>query len=134
LASAHPTTCCWFLAKNEFIAWNDVEHLPDHSGFLWIQGNPGTGKSTLIKFLFEEAKLKARGNRLRMVLSFFFLARGAAEKKSTIGLYISLLHQLFQNRLELSDSLDWMTADGAKIIERNGWHEEALKRTLTEAA
>lgn len=26
-----------------------------------------------------------------------------------------------------------MTVDGAKVIQLNGWHEEALKQTLTHA-
>lgn len=105
----------------------------DHGGFLWIKGNPGTGKSTLMKLLFEEAKLNAKGDSLQITLSFFFLARGTVEEKSTTGLYRSLLHQLFEKAVGLRDSLEWITADGARVIQRNGWHEEALKQTLTHA-
>jgi hypothetical protein len=105
----------------------------DHGGFLWIKGNPGTGKSTLMKLLFEEAKLNAKGDSSQITLSFFFLARGTVEEKSTTGLYRSLLHQLFEKVVELRNSLEWMTTDGARVIQRNGWHEEALKQTLTHA-
>ena len=105
----------------------------DHGGFLWIKGNPGTGKSTLMKLLFEEARLNAKGDSSQITLSFFFLARGTAEEKSTAGLYRSLLHQLFEKVKELRDSLEWMTVDGAKVIQRNGWHKETLKQTLTHA-
>jgi hypothetical protein len=83
-----------------------------------------------MKLLFEEAKLNAKGDPSQITLSFFFLARGTIEEKSTTGLYRSLLHQLFEKALELRDSLEWMTADGARVIQRNGWHEEALKQTL----
>ena len=55
------------------------------------------------------------------------------EEKSTTGLYRSLLHQLFEKAVELRDSLEWITADGARAIQRNGWREEALKQTLTHA-
>ena len=103
---------------------------PDHGGFLWIKGNPGTGKSTLMKLLFEDFKLNAKGDPSQITLSFFFLARGTVEEKSTTGLYRSLLHQLFEKVVDLRDSLEWMTADGARVIQRNGWHEEALKQTL----
>ena len=86
-----------------------------------------------MKLLFEEAKLNAKGNPSQITLSFFFLARGTVEEKSTIGLYRSLLHQLFEKAVDLRNSLEWMTADGARVIQRNGWNEEALKQTLTYA-
>jgi ankyrin repeat protein len=133
LTAAQGTTCRWFLTKSEYTSWQDIEQQPDHGGFLWIKGNPGTGKSTLMKLLFEEAKLKDKGDPSKISLSFFFLARGTVEEKSTTGLYRSLLHQLFEKAKDLRDSLEWMTVDGARVIQRNGWHEEALKQTLTHS-
>ncbi|KAH7383015.1 heterokaryon incompatibility protein-domain-containing protein, partial [Cadophora sp. MPI-SDFR-AT-0126] len=133
LTAAQGKTCRWFLTKPEYISWHDVAQQPDHGGFLWIKGNPGTGKSTLMKFLFEEAKLNAKSNSLQVTVSFFFLARGTVEEKSTMGLYRSLLHQLFEKAVELKESLEWMTADGARGIQQNGWNEQALKQTLVRA-
>ena len=130
LTAAQGKTCRWFLTKPEYISWHDVTKQPDHGGFLWIVGNPGTGKSTLMKLLFDEARLNARSDASKITLSFFFLARGTVEEKSTTGLYRSLLHQLFEKAVDLRESLEWMTADNARVIQRNGWHEEALKETL----
>ncbi|KAM3080399.1 hypothetical protein ACMFMG_005354 [Clarireedia jacksonii] len=135
LTAAQGKTCRWFLTKSEYISWHNIAQQSDHGGFLWIKGNPGTGKSTLMKFLFEEAKLNTKSDPSKIILSFFFLARGTVEEKSTTGLYCSLLHQLFEKAVtvKLRDSLDWMTSDGARVIERNGWNEEALKQTLIHA-
>ncbi|KAL5089600.1 hypothetical protein Trisim1_005293 [Trichoderma cf. simile WF8] len=133
LTAAQGKTCCWFLDEDKYISWNDISQQPDHGGFLWIKGHPGTGKSTLMKFLFERAKINARGDSLQIILSFFFLARGTAEEKSTMGLYRSLLHQLFDKVPETQNGLEWMTRDGAKVIQRNGWNEKALKQTLALA-
>ncbi|TGO41611.1 hypothetical protein BHYA_0019g00420 [Botrytis hyacinthi] len=133
LTAAQGTTCRWFLTKSEYLSWNDVSKRQDHEGFLWIKGNPGTGKSTLMKLLFEEAKLKTTGDSFKITSSFFFLARGTIEERTTTGLYRSLLHQLFEKMIELRDSLEWITADGARGIERNGWSEAALKQTLKHA-
>jgi hypothetical protein len=80
LTAAQGTTCRWFLTKHEYTSWHDVAQQPDHGGFLWIKGNPGTGKSTLMKLLFEEAKLNAKDNSSQITLSFFFLARGTVEE------------------------------------------------------
>ncbi|TVY37028.1 Vegetative incompatibility protein HET-E-1 [Lachnellula subtilissima] len=133
LKAAQATTCRWFFTTPEYISWHDVAQHADHGGFLWIKGNPGTGKSTLMKFLFESSKDNAKSDRSQITLSFFFLARGTDEEQSTTGLYRSLLHQLFKNGVDLKDSLEWMTSDGAESVERNGWHEEALKQTFTHS-
>ncbi|KAL2072869.1 hypothetical protein VTL71DRAFT_12212 [Oculimacula yallundae] len=130
LSAAQGKTCRWFLTTPEFISWNEVAQQQVHGGFLWIKGHPGTGKSTLMKLLFEETKLNTKSNPLQLTLSFFFLARGTVEEKSSIGLYRSLLHQLFSKVVELRDTLEWMTADGAKGVQRNGWNEETLKHTM----
>lgn len=115
------------------MSWRDPADLAKHGGFLWIKGNPGTGKSALMKFLFEEAKSKAKGDPSRIMLSFFFLARGTVEEKSTTGLYRSLLHQLFEKAPDSPGCLEWMTSDGARNIQANGWHKEALKQTFRHA-
>ncbi|KAF4507931.1 hypothetical protein G6O67_004377 [Ophiocordyceps sinensis] len=133
IAAAQAKTCLWFLGKAEYVSWHDAARLPDHGGFLWIKGHPGTGKSTLMKLLFEESKSDERRDASQVTLSFFFLARGTADEKSVSGLYRSLLHQLFQKEPGMQAGLDWMTADGAKAVQRSGWHEEALKQTLAHA-
>lgn len=133
MAAAQGKTCRWFFTRPVYTSWQDKAQYTVHGGFLWIKGNPGTGKSTLMKLLFEEARRNSKGDASQITISFFFLARGTDEEKSTTGLYRSLLHQLFENRGELKQSLDWMTVNGARGIQQNGWHEEALKRTLMEA-
>jgi ankyrin repeat protein/nucleoside phosphorylase len=133
LTAAQGKTCRWFLTKPEYAAWRDVARQSEDGGFLWIKGHPGTGKSTLMKLLFEEAKRNAKSDPSQIILSFFFLARGALEEKSTAGLYRSILHQLLDKAADLKDSLDWMTGYGARRILQNGWHDEALKQTLTHA-
>ncbi|KAJ4387255.1 hypothetical protein N0V93_007844 [Gnomoniopsis smithogilvyi] len=133
LTPALRTTCRWFLTKPEYISWHDHSLRSDHHGFLWIKGNPGTGKSTLMKFLFGVAKDDTSRDRSHITLSFFFLARGTVEEKTVTGLYRSLLHQLFERVPELRASLEWMTTDGVRLVQREGWSEETLKQTLTHA-
>ncbi|KAL8402640.1 hypothetical protein RB596_009125 [Gaeumannomyces avenae] len=133
LAAAHATTCRWVLASPEYTCWHDPIHQQEHGGFLWIKGHPGTGKSTLMKLLFEEAKLNAKRDPFCITLSFFFLARGAMEERSTTGLYRSLLYQLLEKAPDVRDSLEWLTASGARVIYRAGWDNEALKATLRRA-
>lgn len=133
LAPAQANTCRWFLTHPKYQSWQDVAQQPEHGGFLWMKGHPGTGKSTLMKFLFQDTNEKSRNDPSRITLSFFFLARGTTEEKTTSGLYRSLLHQLFEVAPDLRDSLQWMTMDGSRTVQRDGWSEEALKETLKYA-
>jgi hypothetical protein len=86
-----------------------------------------------MKFLFEHTRNSVKNDPSQITISFFFLARGAIEEKSTIGLYRSVLHQLFEKATGLGKRLGRLTTDGERVIELNGWHEEALKRTLVNA-
>ncbi|KLU88417.1 hypothetical protein MAPG_07402 [Magnaporthiopsis poae ATCC 64411] len=90
---AHRKTCKWFLTQPEYMDWQDESKAAENNGVLWIKGNPGTGKSTLMKYLLERAKNGLRANR---VVSFFFNARGDDLEKSTAGMYRHLLYQILQ--------------------------------------
>jgi hypothetical protein len=46
---AHPGTCNWILSDAPYQKWLEMQ-----CGLLWIKGNPGSGKSTIMAFLFED--------------------------------------------------------------------------------
>lgn len=82
------------IRKVGILYWLDTAKLGEHHGSLWIKGKPGTGKSTLMKFAFCNTYLKGR-----IVISFFFNARGEGLEKSTMVTYQSLLLQLLEQLL-----------------------------------
>ena len=82
------TTCQWILEHQSYKKW-----YKDQRGLLWIKGNPGAGKSTVLKYAFEAAK---RSNEDLILASFFFHGRGYLIQKSPLGLFRSLLHQILQ--------------------------------------
>lgn len=49
ICKAHEETCQWLFERDEYKAWRDPGKRHIHYGFFWIKGDPGTGKSTLIK-------------------------------------------------------------------------------------
>jgi ankyrin repeat protein/nucleoside phosphorylase len=100
---AHPDTCSWILEKAEFHYWLTFENLPEHHGFLWIKGNPATGKSTIMKYILESVSTNNIKPKLpkSVILKFFFNARGADIEKSTEGMYRSLLFNLLQQLPDL---------------------------------
>jgi hypothetical protein len=127
LKAAQAKTCQWFLRKLEYTDWMNAEKLQKHHGFLWIKGKPGAGKSTLMKFLFSEAKELAKSNSKAMVVSFFFNARGDHLEMSTVGLYRSLLLQIFEKALDLRGVLDELDYNAQRLIREHGWQIETLK-------
>ncbi|KAI1387927.1 uncharacterized protein F4822DRAFT_444436 [Hypoxylon trugodes] len=116
---AHAKTCRWFLETSEYRDWLDSTKFSDHGGFLWIKGKPGAGKSTLMKFSFSQAS-GSKKKQSNIVISFFFNARGDELEKSTVGLYRSLLLQLFKARSDLQHLLD-------SFGSNNEWNTRSLE-------
>ncbi|KAL8364545.1 hypothetical protein RB595_003703 [Gaeumannomyces hyphopodioides] len=117
---AHRKTCKWFLAQPEYMGWQDESRAAGNNGVLWIKGNPGTGKSTLMKYLLERAKNGLRANR---VVSFFFNARGNDLEKSTAGMYRHLLSQVLQKVTD-NDAV----AIQKRFIEESGLEDATAPR------
>ncbi|KAI6444367.1 hypothetical protein MCOR16_009696 [Pyricularia oryzae] len=122
IKTAHSKTCKWFLQDKAYREWLKINTSRDTGKFLWIKGKPGAGKSTMMKFLFKQARGKKNGMK---VISFFFNARGGNMEKSTLGLYQSLVVQLFEQYPQLMSVLD---------IYRNGieWNVESVKELFEE--
>ena len=87
-----------------------VPFLKSDEKLYWIQGKPGSGKSCLMKYIYEEPRTQAAlgvwsPGEKPVVLSFFFwLSRSALERNSK-GLWASLLHQLLEQRPAVATDL-----------------------------
>lgn len=92
IATPLTDTCQWLFKHKLFCRWIDKSHTPEHHGFFWIKGKPGSGKSTIMKEIVTWAQKTWES---QIVLTYFFNARSPQYlEKSTLGLYRSLLHQL----------------------------------------
>ncbi|KAK2746767.1 hypothetical protein FQN55_005494 [Onygenales sp. PD_40] len=94
-------TCSWIFSQPPYERWITDTNKAKEENIFWIKGKPGSGKSTLMKYLVQsqnQTASKLRGNRpLPLVTaSFFFSARGNDLDKSAVGLFRSLLHQILQ--------------------------------------
>jgi hypothetical protein len=87
-------TCTWILADHRYQAWIGRQELDKSHGLLWIKGKPGSGKSTLMKFLCEKASSLPESIRL----TYYFNARGTELERTPLGLYRSLMLQLVMNK------------------------------------
>lgn len=111
VVEAHGETLDWlFSAKHGSAADEPVASFPtwlrgDQSIF-WVNGKPGSGKSTLMRFLlnnrktFEELR-KWAGKRLLVTAGYYFWSSGSVEQRSQAGLLRYLLFQLLQEHRHL---------------------------------
>lgn len=104
LRRAHARTCAWFQQHPDYLTWRTATDVHVNHGFLWIKGKPGAGKSTLMKFTLNRAEREPTDNLI--LVSFFFNARGEDLEKTTIGMYRSLLYQIFTKAPRLCHYLD----------------------------
>ncbi|KAL9131558.1 MAG: hypothetical protein Q9175_006735 [Cornicularia normoerica] len=81
----------WLLESDDFQDWAQRKH----HGFFWIRGNPGSGKSTLIKKAYSNIR-DSSSDPSSIITAFFFNARGSDVEKSTVGLFRTLIHSLCQ--------------------------------------
>lgn len=103
VSPAYADTCRWILDQPEYLSWLDDAHRHAHNGVFWIKGNPGSGKSTLMKLLLSHNE---KNNRDDAIASFFFNARSnTILPKSTEGMYRSLLCQIFTQMRQLESSM-----------------------------
>ena len=106
VTKAHAHTFDWVFTNPEtgFLDW-----LHSNKSLFWITGKPGSGKSTLMKYLLEDSRTqKALSKQGRPILStpaFFFHARGVEAEKSFDGLLRSILFQLLSEVPKLVDSV-----------------------------
>ncbi|KAF5694114.1 ankyrin protein 3 [Fusarium denticulatum] len=128
IKKAHSKTCKWIIKRAEYLDWLNPKKINEHHGFLWIKGKPGAGKSTLMKFILSNAR---RSMKDKIIISFFFNARGEQLEKSTTGMYRSLLLQILQQLPTLQSVLDPGLVLG--IGANHEWSVEALRALFEQA-
>ncbi|RGP64290.1 hypothetical protein FSPOR_8110 [Fusarium sporotrichioides] len=99
--------------------WHSFADWLQSDGYLfWIQGKPGSGKSTLVKYVASKKvtqTLLNQWNPRTRILSHFFWKLGTYLQNDIKGLYCSLLHQLLEGRDELTSStLDALPTSNSK--------------------
>ena len=122
-------TCNWFLSDEYYHRWLDPKLYSEHHGFLWVSGKPGSGKSTLMKFIYSNMKKAKKQEPETAVVAFFFNARGVELERSTPGLYRSLIFQILNIFPVLQDMLDAFQAVSVEKHTGISEHYRAYFRT-----
>lgn len=108
VTQAYHTTFEWMFEEPEEetrpLPWtNFVEWLRHGDGIYWVNGKAGSGKSTLMKYIYNDERTSQNlsewsGSTPILVANFFFWNSGTREQRSQIGLLRSLLFQILHHR------------------------------------
>jgi ankyrin repeat protein/nucleoside phosphorylase len=130
IRSPYPGTCEWLLTNTKYLTWLNDRQFEQHHGLLWLKGKPGSGKSTLMKFIFGHAREQKLAD---IHISFFFNARGSDTEKSTEGMYRHLLFRLLTDLPETQQVFDDVHVDELPREPNFVWHIDFLERVLMAA-
>jgi len=95
IAEAHKKTFDWIFdnSSTQRGEWsNFVDWLENGQGVYWINGKPGSGKSTMMRFIYDNGRTRhhlatwAKGLKLALA-GFFFWSSGSMLEKSQICLF-----------------------------------------------
>lgn len=137
ITPAHKKTFSWVFhpANTSSEGKRLVQWLRHGQGVFWITGKPGSGKSTMMKFLCDDSQtitaLKEwTGDEKLAIVSHYFWLSGTSMQKSQEGLFRSLLHGIFQRCPELIQKV--CPARWAAVSQDNGMKSQARRWALDE--
>ncbi|KAL8660686.1 MAG: hypothetical protein Q9202_006300 [Teloschistes flavicans] len=140
VAEAFRGTCRWVLEPleeaKEQRRWPDFRNwLKNGTGVYWISGKPGSGKSTLMKYIVHEPQTKQyledwALNARPIIASFFFWNLGTRLQKTTAGLLRSLLYQIAAQWEDIIDLSGDHLEDPGTLDMLRTWTDRRLLSTL----
>jgi hypothetical protein len=143
VSEAYQKTFNWIFDEttDRQVPWtNFADWLQNGDGLYWLKGKAGSGKSTLMKYIYEDPRtqhlLKVWASSAPLcVSSFFFWNSGTWDQKSQQGLLRALLFQVFNENPDLIPivlPLTWsrtytrLIADKAGLVNES-WSLRLLK-------
>lgn len=125
IATAHHRTYEWAY-KNSFMDW-----MQSHRQLFWISGKPGSGKSTLIKFLVKNPKTQVclknwAGERNLFIASYFFWINGSYLQRSQEGLLRSIVFDILRQRPKLMKNVVHFVRSSTDTTASSGQVEHSL--------
>ncbi|KAH8723590.1 hypothetical protein GQ44DRAFT_620065, partial [Phaeosphaeriaceae sp. PMI808] len=140
VSEAHHQTFGWVFREEFDFEYqgtgNLLSWLQDGSGIFWVSGKPGSGKSTLMKFVIDHPQtLPALSSwsspKPTYIANHFFWSAGTPMQRSWQGLLQTLLYEIFRQMpdlIEVTCTERWPNT--IEQLNHNAWQLPELRRTL----
>ncbi|KAF2967776.1 hypothetical protein GQX73_g5820 [Xylaria multiplex] len=117
--------------QTTFVSWLESQEKGD--GLFYITGKAGSGKSTLMRFVYEnphtiQSLKRWAGTAKLYTASYYFWNQGTEMQKSGIGLFQSLLYQI------LKSTPDLITSICEDRLDHEPWNMEGLNNVFKQIA
>ncbi|KAL8322395.1 hypothetical protein RB597_008228 [Gaeumannomyces tritici] len=151
VADSHPQTFDWVLKDGSDAcerysfsdpgprgSWNSFsDWIRSTETLYWISGKPGSGKTTLIKYLLHHPSTKGfldLWNIDAVIISHFFWRPGTTMQQSIKGLLCSLLYQLLDEDTPSATRIlhDTSTLNATSKDSDTDWSPKELQSTLQD--
>jgi ankyrin repeat protein len=123
-------TCQWLSHDQRYKAWTEAPR-----GILWIKGNPGVGKSVIMKHAVRTSKRRGPDE---LLVSFFLHGQGSSLQRTPLGLFRALLNHLLPHYPSNLTKLTAIYKDrelrfGGYLADRWKWECNELQEALSTA-
>jgi hypothetical protein len=136
IIESHEKTLNWIFDSTIAGPWDSfLQWLESNQRIYWINGKPGSGKSTLMKFLIDDQRTKDALSKWATncsIISFFLWNAGTPMQRSVQGILCSLLHQLLMKDSSLSKRLIATQPELLSKTNYDDWSDTELERVLIQ--
>ncbi|CAO1600436.1 hypothetical protein XANCAGTX0491_004125 [Xanthoria calcicola] len=138
IADSHSQTLHWMFEDNATRPWDSFcSWLQGNDRLYWINGKPGSGKSTLMKFLISSLRtqeLLAQWSlgKSPLIVEFYFWLSGSELQRSFKGLLCSIIYKLVDKDKQLVTKLLRRNAGLLSKKITGDWSKQELQRVLTQ--
>lgn len=136
VVESHADTFEWIFEQDTIRPWDSFSNwLKEGNTIYWINGKPGSGKSTLMKFLVSHlrtSELLAQwySSRPFLIIQFYFWLSGSEMQRSFKGFLCSIIYQVIQYDNLSSEKL--LQGDPKLLAKRTpgDWSQKELRDLL----
>ncbi|KAM7211192.1 hypothetical protein V8F06_013427 [Rhypophila decipiens] len=137
VSKAHDKTFRWIFKDDISRPWDSfTTWLRSEDQVYWISGKPGSGKSTLMKYLVGQEitrEILAEWDPSVTIVSFYLWSAGVKLQKSVQGVLCALLSQILQSDEELVCTLLGRDIECLEKRRYSDWSDEELEALLVNA-